>query len=62
MHFGNYGNWYYIISKTKALPLKTVFENDQFIMTSVATEITSMELDDNVFEVQNKSKVAKASW
>ena len=58
----NYGNWYYIISKTKALPLKTVFENDQFIMTSVATEITSMELDDNVFEVQNKSKVAKASW
>lgn len=58
----NYGNWYYIISKTKALPLKTVFENEQFIMTSVATEITPMKLENNVFEIQNKSKVAKATW
>ena len=58
----NYGNWYYIISKTKALPLKTVFENEQFIMTSVATEISPMQLEDNVFEIQNKSKIAKATW
>lgn len=58
----NYGNWYYIISKTKALPLKTVFENEQFVMTSIATEITPMKLEDNVFEIQNKNKVAKATW
>ena len=58
----NYGNWYYTISKTKALPLKIVFENEQFIMTSLATEITPMKFEDNVFEIQNKSKVGKASW
>ena len=28
----NYGNWYYTISKTKALPLKTIHENEQVIM------------------------------
>lgn len=58
----NYGNWYYIISKTKALPLKTVTETEQFIMTSVATEITPMKLKDNVFEIQNKDRVAPAYW
>lgn len=58
----NYGNWYYCISKTKALPLKTVFETDQFILTSTATEITPMKLAENVFEIQNKMKIAKATW
>lgn len=58
----NYGNWYYIISKTKALPLKTVTETEQFIMTSIATEIKPMQLNDNVFEIQNKEKVAPAYW
>lgn len=58
----HFGNWYYTISKTKALPLKTIFETEQFVMTSVATEITPMKLEDNVFEIQNKNKVAKATW
>lgn len=58
----NYGNWYYIISKTKSLPLKTIYETDQFILTSIATEITHMQLEEKVFEIQNKNKVAKASW
>jgi hypothetical protein len=58
----NYSNWYYIISKTKALPLKTVTETEQFIMTSVAIEITPMKLNDNVFEIQNKDKIAPAYW
>jgi len=58
----NYGNWYYIISKTKALPLKIVAETEQFIMTSIGTEITPMKLNDNVFEIQNKDKKAPAYW
>jgi len=58
----NYGNWYYIVSKTKALPLKTVTETEQFIMTSIATEVKPMQLKDNVFEIQNKDKVALAYW
>ena len=58
----NYGNWYYIISKTKALPLKTITETEQFIMTSIATEVKPMQLNDNVFEIQNKDKIAPAYW
>jgi hypothetical protein len=58
----NYGNWYYMVSKTNALPLKTITETEQFIMTSVAIEITPMKLKDNVFEIQNKDKIAPAYW
>jgi hypothetical protein len=58
----NYGNWFYIISKTKALPLKTVYETDQFILTSVATEIKEVKLEDSFFEVLDKKKTAKAFW
>lgn len=58
----NYGNWYYMVSKTKALPLKTVMETEQFIMTSIATEVKPMQLKDNVFEIQNKDKIAPAYW
>jgi hypothetical protein len=31
-------------------------------MTSVATEIIPMKLEDNVFEIQNKDKIAPAYW
>lgn len=58
----NYGNWYYMVSKTKALPLKTVMETEQFIMTSIATEVKPMQLNDNIFEIQNKDKIAPAYW
>ena len=31
-----FGNWYYIISKTKALPLETIYEDDLYIYKSTA--------------------------
>ena len=58
----NYGNWFYTISKTKALPLKTIYETDQFIVTSTATEIKEMKLEDVFFEIPDKKKIAKAYW
>lgn len=58
----SYGNWYYMVSKTKALPLKTVMETEQFIMTSIAIEVKPMQLNDNVFEIQNKDRIAPAYW
>ncbi|CAF3303912.1 unnamed protein product [Rotaria socialis] len=58
----NYGNWYFTISKTKALPLKTVYETDQFILTSTATEIKELKLKDSLFEIIDKKKTAKAFW
>jgi len=58
----NYGNWYYIVSKTKALPLKTVHETAQFILTSTAIEIKPMELDKQFFDILDKNKTAPATW
>ena len=57
-----YQNWYYIISKTKALPLKTVFEDDQVAFTSTAVSVKAMTLDGGLFEVGDKGKVARATW
>ncbi len=56
------GNWYYIISKTKALPLKTVYEDDQFILTSTAVKITPARLGDDIFAIPDKSKIVAATW
>lgn len=47
-----YGNWYYMLSKTGALPLKTVVENGQFIMVSTAIAIKPMSLGDNYFVIE----------
>jgi hypothetical protein len=57
-----YGNWYYIISKTKALPLKEVYEDDQFVFTSTAVKIAPMRLGENIFTLPDKSKIAPATW
>ena len=58
----NYGNWHYIVSKTNALPLKTITETEQFIMTSIVAEVKPMQLKDDVFEIQNKERIAPAYW
>ncbi len=46
-----FGNWFDFISKSNALPLKIVVENAQFIMTSIANEVKSMQLNKNIFEL-----------
>lgn len=56
------GNWYYLISKTKALPLKTVFDTEQFTLTSVATAIKPDKLKSELFDLPDKNKIAKAFW
>ncbi|AMR32543.1 hypothetical protein A0256_20815 [Mucilaginibacter sp. PAMC 26640] len=57
-----YGNWYYVISKTRALPLKTISENEQFTLISTAVNITPMKLEAKLFEVPDKNKIAPATW
>jgi hypothetical protein len=57
-----YGNWYYTISKTMALPLKTVYQTEQFILTSTVIEIKEQKLEDAFFEIVDKKKVAIAFW
>lgn len=57
-----YGNWYYVISKTRALPLKTISESEQFTLISTAVNITPMKLEATLFEVPDKNKIAPATW
>lgn len=57
-----YGNWYYMMSKINAIPLKLIVETDQFILTSTATAVTPQQLEDKMFEIDDKSKLAPAIW
>ena len=57
-----YGNWYDYLSKTNALPLKTVTETDQFTMVSIATEITPMKLDSKLFELPSGMETEKSPY
>lgn len=55
-----FGNWYEFISIANALPLKSVIENAQFSMESVATDITEMKLDNSFFALPSNSKSIKS--
>jgi len=57
-----YGNWYDYLSKANALPLKSIIENAQFTMESIATEIKPMQLDDKLFALPADAKTAKSPY
>ena len=57
-----YGNWYDYLSKANALPLKTIIDNAQFTMESVATEIKPTQLDDKLFILPDDAKTAKSPY
>lgn len=57
----NYGNWSFFTSKTGSLPLKTIIETNQFKMVSTATEIKSMKLGQEYFNVDAKTPTKKSS-
>lgn len=58
----NYGNWYYLISKIKSLPLKTVQETGGYVLTSTAIKIENLKLDKIIFTIPDKNKVSRAPW
>ncbi len=57
-----YGNWYDYLLKANALPLKTIVENAQFTMESIATEIKLAQLDDKLFALPVDAKTAKSQY
>lgn len=57
-----FGNWYDYLKVAKALPLKMVIENAQFTMTSIATEVKEMKLDDKEFQLSENTKTAKSPY
>lgn len=44
-----FGNWYDFISRSKALPLKMVVDNEKFTLESTAKEVQAVKLDKALF-------------
>lgn len=57
-----YGNWFDYLSKSNALPLKSVVETAQFTFLSEATEIKPMKLTDKEFELPAGIKTSKSPF
>lgn len=54
-----FGNWYDFLSKSNSLPLKSIVDNGQFTLESVATEVKEMKLDKTLFELPADAKTMK---
>lgn len=57
-----FGNWFDYLSKSDALPLKSIIETAQFTLESVATDIKPMKLDVKLFELPAGIKTEKSPY
>ena len=57
-----FGNWFDYLSKSNALPLKSIIETAQFTLESIATEVKPMKLDDKEFELPIGIKTDKSPY
>ena len=57
-----FGNWYDFLLKTNSLPLKTVVDNGQFTLESIATEIKEMKLEKPVFDLPTDLQTMKSPY
>jgi hypothetical protein len=57
-----FGNWADYVSRAKALPLKSVIENEQFILETTATEVKPMKLDNKLFALPPDAKLEKSPY
>jgi hypothetical protein len=57
-----FGNWYDFLSKSNSLPLKSIVDNAQFTLESVATEVEEMKLDKTLFDLPIDSKTMKSPY
>ncbi len=57
-----FGNWYDFLSKSNSLPLKSIVDNGQFTLESVATAIKEMKLDNTFFDLPAGAKTMKSPY
>jgi hypothetical protein len=57
-----FGNWYDFVSKSNALPLKSVIDNAQFSLESTATAINEIKLDNSFFALPANAKTMKSPY
>jgi hypothetical protein len=54
-----FGNWYEYILRSKSLLLKSIIENEQFILESIAAGVKPMKLERSFFELAGDVKTMK---
>lgn len=57
-----FGNFYDYLSKSNALPLKSIIEIAQFTLESVATDVKPMKIDSKEFELPAGIKTEKSPY
>ena len=57
-----YGNWYDYLLKANALPLKTIVDNSQFTLESVATEVKEIKLNKTLFDLPANVQTTKSPY
>lgn len=57
-----FGNWYDFLSKSNSLPLKSIIDNTQYTLESVATVVKEMKLDKTFFDLPANSKTMKSPY
>lgn len=57
-----FGNWFDYLSKSNALPLKSIIDTAQFTMESIATEVKPSKLDPKMFELPAGVKTEKSPY
>lgn len=57
-----FGNWFDYLSKSNALPLKSIIDTAQFTMESTATEVKPSKLDPKMFELPAGVQTAKSPY
>jgi hypothetical protein len=58
----HFGNWYYFVSKSNAVPLKTEIDNAQFTMSSTAVKVIPEKLEAVVFQLPEGIKVGPSPY
>lgn len=57
-----FGNWFDYLSKSNALPLKSIIDTAQFTLESTATEVKPSKLDAKMFELPAGVQTAKSPY
>jgi hypothetical protein len=57
-----FGNWYDFVSKSNSLPLKSIVDNGQFTIESIAIEVKPMKIDVAIFDLPANAKSMKSPY
>ncbi len=57
-----FGNWYNVVSRSKSLPLKSIIDNAQFTLETIATEVKPMKLESSSLALPANTKTMKSPY